>query len=162
MIFLNNLNSFTYSEMEKVYESNSLFWIILIFVCFLSALVLIFWIHRMKKEYTEGSNKYLLNDIQTNDWEVMNYFMTYLFPILSLDITSWPSIFMNLILIISVGIFFIRNNTLHYNVMLILLGFHVYTDSNKNVIISKSTISEIKNHALEADQIGTSNIFYIE
>lgn len=161
MIYLKSMRSLSISSLVSVYRSNEFFWIILLGFLIIASLALLFWLRSMKNEAASKGKKYKLGQLKSNDGEVMNYFISYIIPIVSLDITSEPSILMNLTLIIVIGIFFVRNNNLHYNVLLIVLGFHVYSDDIDNVIISRKKLHEINNKSLKADQIGTSNIFYI-
>jgi len=140
---------------------NPWFWNTVFFLVFISLIALLVWLHVMQKETKSDGKEFNLKKITSHDSEIMNYFVTYLIPILSLEITSLSSILMNLIFIFSVGVFFVRNNTLHYNILLILLGYHVYSDELNNIIISRKKLHEITNKALKADQMGTSNIYYI-
>jgi len=161
MIFLQNMNQFTLNEIERVFMLNKYFWIFLFLMMLFSIIVLVFWLSSMKKDAEKRSRTYKLKNIKSHDGEVLNYFLTFIVPILSLDISSWPSIVMNLLLIIIEAVYFIRNNNLHFNVLLIVMGYRIYTDSMNNIIISKKDIYEIKNYSLEADQFGETKIFYI-
>ncbi|WP_206748192.1 hypothetical protein, partial [Staphylococcus pseudintermedius] len=58
-----------------------------------------------------------LHELKLNEYEIINYFITYLIPILTLDPSRWTSILSNGILIILVGIYFVRNNLLSFNIM---------------------------------------------
>lgn len=137
------------------------FWIISILILFVSYFILRIWIYKMKKEANSPGGKYNLGKLTSVDGEIVNFFITYLVPVISLDVESIPSIFMNLFLITIIGVYFIKNNTLHYNVMLLLAGYYVYKDDNDNIVISKKTKYEIQIGDIKAEQIGTSNIYYI-
>ena len=92
---------------------------------------------------------------------MLNFFVTYIIPILSLEPNSLPSIVMNLILIIIEGIYFVGNNAVCYNVMLILMGYHIYAFGNNNIVITRLSNSELVFNKRRAKQVGTTNIYYI-
>lgn len=164
LIFINAMEKLSLCEVERVFLLNSKFWIISLIISIISFFAILLWISSMKKEAKSNGKKYTyknFNNLKSKDADVLNYFATYIIPLLSLDIESQPSILMNLLLIIIVGIYFIRNNALHYNILLIIFGYYIYSDENDYIIITRKKLYEIKNNSLEADQIGTSNIFFI-
>lgn len=162
MIFLNNLKSFNLYEIINVYNRNSCFWNLCLILSFISIIVLFLWLKILKKDAKSSTKLYELGSLDNNDGEVLNYFVTYIIPLLSLKVNETPSIIMNLLLILIEGIYFIKNNALHFNPLLLIFGYHVYTDTNNNIVISKKKLFTIKNENLKADQFGTSNIFYID
>lgn len=161
MIFLQNMADFSKEEFVRVFMINKMFWYISLFLILISILTLFIWLHTMKKNAEKTSKTYRLEDIKSHDGEILNYFITFIVPLLSLDISQWTSIVMNLMLVVIEGVYFIKNNNFHFNVLLIALGYRVYTDDEYNIIISKKDIYEIKNQGLEADQYGTTKFFYI-
>ncbi|WP_313999913.1 hypothetical protein [Lactobacillus paragasseri] len=160
MIFLNNLKSFKSEEIKRTWESNPSLWIILIVIGIVSLLVLILWFGLMKKEAKDTTQpKYDLKNIKRYDSEILNYFVTFIIPILSLDPKSLPSIVMNLLLVVIEGIYYISNNVLYFNVILLIAGFHVYSaEDEKYIIVSRKSREEI--YFGGCVQIGTTNIFY--
>lgn len=160
MIFLNNLKSFKSEEIKRTWESNPSLWIILIVIGIISLLVLILWFGLMKKEAKDTTQpKYDLKNIKRYDSEILNYFVTFIIPILSLDPKSLPSIVMNLLLVVIEGIYYISNNVLYFNVILLIAGFHVYSaEDEKYIIVSRKSREEI--YFGGCVQIGTTNIFY--
>jgi len=160
MIFLNNLKSFKSEEIKRTWESNPSLWTILIVIGIISLLVLILWFGLMKKEAKDATQpKYDLKNIKRYDSEILNYFVTFIIPILSLDPKSLPSIVMNLLLVVIEGIYYISNNVLYFNVILLIAGFHVYSaEDEKYIIVSRKSREEI--YFGGCVQIGTTNIFY--
>ncbi len=151
----------TWKAAYKTLVNNIFFWKVVFLAVLFSSMALIFWLIAIKKESASDGRKYSVDNLKEIDVEVLNYFVTYIVPLLSLDISSKTSILVNFLFIVLLGIYFVRNNALHFNIMLILLGYHIYTNDKDHIIISKRTLYEIKNNALKADQIGTSQIFYI-
>ena len=160
MIFLNNLKSFSSKSFQETWKENPTLWISMITISVVTLIVLFWWITFLKKESSDNSKqKYQLEDLKRYDSEVLNFFVTFIIPILSLNPESAPSIIMNLLLVIIEGVYYISNNALYFNVILIITGYHVYTFANDNIVISRKTEDQLfKNN--EASQIGTTNIFY--
>jgi hypothetical protein len=161
MIFLNNLKSFSLKDIANLWNTNTIFWISVLLISFTSLVVLIIWLLSMRIASKSKQRKYKIEKINPNDSEVLNFFVTFIIPILSLKPDSYPSIVMNLLLLIIEGIFFVSNNALYFNVLLIIFGFHVYTFDSNNIIITRRKKDELDFEDSKASQIGTTNIFYI-
>lgn len=162
LVWLNNLKKFSFKEILNTFNQNRIFWVICAVIFVLSNIFLGLWIYLVKKDASTSTRLYNFEHIENKDSEVLNYFITYLIPIVSLKVCSLPSIVMNLIVILIIGTNFIKNNTLHFNPTLILFGYHVYSDKNRNIILSKKSIDEIINEDLKGDQVGCgSRIFFI-
>lgn len=133
----------------------------LIIIGALSLVVLILWLYLMKKESEDKTQpKYALKNIKKYDSDILIYFLTSIVLILTLKPTSLPSIVMNMLLIVIEGIYFISNNVLYCNVLLIMMGYHIYSAEDETKIIITKKDKESLNF-LRCTQIGTSNIFYI-
>ena len=170
MIFLNNLDSFSSESFKTTWSKNPCLWISMIILSVITLIILFIWIGILKKEAADTTKQqYQLKDLKKYDSEVLNFFVTFIIPILSLKPESGPSIVMNSkeaflyyqksVLVIIEGIYYIFNNALYFNVILIILGYHVYTFSNDNIVISRKTEDQLF-LSPEASQIGTTNIFY--
>lgn len=161
MIFLNNLESFSLKDIVKLWNTNAIFWGSVLSISVVSLVVLSIWLSFMKRASKSEQRKYKIKKINPNDSEVLNFFVTFIIPILSLKPDSYPSIVMNLLLLVIEGIFFVSNNALYFNVLLIIFGFHVYTFDSNNIIITRRKKDELDFEDSKASQIGTTNIFYI-
>lgn len=161
MIFLSNLRKFTSSEFKKAWKLNPVFWWILIILTIVSLLILIFWLCLLKKQARLKNKSVKVDNYVLEDSDVLNYFVTYIIPILSLKPESLPSIIMNLMLIIIEGIYFVGNNAVYYNVMLIVAGYHIYSFGDSNIIITRLSKQDLIFEKKDAKQIGTTNIYYI-
>ena len=84
MIFLKNLKAFTGKEFQKTWNLNSNFWIILIVMSVLTLIALIFWLIILKKETEIKTKSIEVSKYVLKDSEVLNFFVTYIIPILSL------------------------------------------------------------------------------
>ena len=129
MIFLNDMKEFSLEQVGITLHKNTVFWNVLTGVFILSLLTLIFWLVRMARNAQNQVKLYEIYDIRNNDGEVLSYFITFVIPILSLKVDSAPSIVMNGMIMALVGIYFVQNNVLHFNPLLLLTGYHIYSDS---------------------------------
>ncbi|MCE0560913.1 hypothetical protein LR965_07735 [Limosilactobacillus fermentum] len=108
MIFLNNLDSFSNSSLKKVWNQNPKLWLSMIIISAVTLIILFIWIKILKTEAADtAKQKYQLEDLKKYDSEVLNFFVTFIIPILSLKPESDPSIVMNIILVIIEGIYYI-------------------------------------------------------
>lgn len=161
MVFLNNLNSFSQCDIKKTWNINSTFWLILITVSILSIISLAVWLYLLKEESKNKETSFKLDNIQAYDSEVLNYFVTFIIPVVSLKPESAPSIVMNFLLLCIEGIYFVGNNALHFNVLLIIFKYHIYTFGDNNIVVTRKRRSEILFNESRAKQIGTTNIYYL-
>lgn len=164
MIFLNNLEEFSSESILDLYCTNVWFWnssILILLISISSFIVFIYMLKNLHKQNKDGTT---LNNIhlKSNEGETLSYFITYLVPLLTLDINNLPSICMNVILIVLIGIYFVKNNFLHFNVLLLLFNYRIYTDEDENIYISKKTIINIKVNKLKAYNFDDSSLYYIK
>lgn len=161
MIFLKSLKKFSSSDIYSTWKLNPIFWFLLLIISIVSIIILFCWLHFLKKESQGNKGAFSIKKLNAYDSEVLNYFVTFIIPILSLDPKSSPSIVMNFLLLLVEGIYFVSNNALYYNVLLILLGYHIYTFDTDNIVVTRKKRNELSFNESKASQIGTTNIFYI-
>lgn len=161
MIFLNNLKTFNTTSLLETWRKNVVFWWSLVIISIISTIMLIIWLIILKEDSQNSSKpEFKIDKLNSYDSEVLNYFVTFIIPILSLKPNSWPSIVMNLILIVIEGIYFVGNNALYYNVLLIAIGYHIYTFDD-NIVITRKKKSDFSLDETAVKQVGTTNIFYV-
>lgn len=163
MIFLNSMNQISMISIIKTWNLNPTLWIIFLGISLSSITIFILWLWRMKKTL-KGKSAVSIRNLTLNDSEVLNFFVTFIVPIISLKPESWPSVISNLILLIIEGIFFISNNTLYFNILLLLCGYHIYSfvsDNNrKNIVITKCSLKDQSFNDIKGVEYGTTNIYY--
>ncbi|WP_239750440.1 hypothetical protein [Mammaliicoccus sp. H-M34] len=120
----------------KVFFINKTFWVIIIIISIISLLLLIIWL------IGEGKSKRKYNEIEALNVEVLNYFITYLIPMLSLDVSNNYSILMNGILFMLIGLVHIRSNMYHMNILLLVIGYKVYKTKSGHILISKIELED--------------------
>lgn len=119
----------------SVWSLNSFFWITCIILSILSIIIFLKWLWGKPNTTREYTN------IKPINTEVLNYFITYLIPLLSLDVENIYSIILNIILFFIIGLIHVRSNLYHLNTLLIILGYSVYK-SDYYILISKFPLTE--------------------
>lgn len=163
MIFIKSMKNISLKQILITFLNNWIFWGAIILLCIICTIVLLDFLKNLKCTEQNNTKSIDLSDknIKSHESEVLNYFITFLIPILTLNPVSWPSICSNIILILLVGIYFVKNNLLSFNILLIILNYNIYKDQYSNIYISKASINEIKIHDLKAYPYKQTNVFYI-
>ena len=102
-----------------------------------------------------------LKNSEIKDADILNFFVTFIVPIMSLKPDSLPSIVMNLMLLTIEAVYVISNNSIYNNILLMFMGYHIYTYTDDKVLISKIPKDEINLRNAGAKQFGTTNIYYV-
>ncbi|HAR4535575.1 TPA: hypothetical protein PIW27_000178 [Staphylococcus aureus] len=163
MIFIKSMENISLKQISITFLKNWMFWGAVILLCVICILVLLDFLKNLKSTEQNNTKSIDLSDenIKSHESEVLNYFITFLIPILTLNPVSWPSIWSNIILILLIGVYFVKNNLLSFNILLIVLNYNIYKDQYSNIYISKASINEIKIHNLKAYPYKQTNVFYI-
>lgn len=163
MIFINNMNDVSIKEVQNTFMKNWIFWVVILVVFIMSLLVLCDFLKELKNTENQNIKPVELSDkkLENHESEIINYFVTFLIPILTLNPLQWNSILSNVLFIALVGIYFVKNNLLSFNILLIILNFSIYKDQYSNIYITKANTNEIIIKKLGAYQYKQSNIFYI-
>ncbi|MBV5103464.1 hypothetical protein [Mammaliicoccus sciuri] len=164
MIYLNNMKELSFLDFYQAFTRNNIFWLTIFLTLGISFFIISHFIHKLEDAKNMGTEPMNLNDkkIISNESEIINYFITYLIPIITLDPNKWPSIIGNFILIIVIGVYFIKNNLLSFNILLLICGYRIYKDQFSNIYITKCNFVEMKINKVKAYRIDTSsNIYYI-
>ncbi len=92
-------------------------------------------------EMNEETNFKSINNVNN---EILTYFITYIVPLTTLEITNVNSIIINIMLFTVIGIFYVNSNQIYLNVLFTLFGFNVYKDSSNKIIISKKSADKLR------------------
>ncbi|MFJ7666382.1 hypothetical protein ACIQXI_04700 [Lysinibacillus sp. NPDC097195] len=69
--------------------------------------------------------------------EILSYLVTYIVPLLAIDIKEKSTLVTNMILFIVIGYLYIKSNLIHVNITFLLFGWNTYEDELGRIIISK-------------------------
>jgi hypothetical protein len=89
---------------------------------------------------------------------LLSYVVTYLVPILSIDITKANSLLVNLGLFSLLGFIYVKNSLVYLNPLFLFFRYNVFVTENNEVIISNYDIYELKN--LEGERVKTRVLSY--
>jgi len=69
--------------------------------------------------------------------EILSYLVTYIVPLLAIDIREKSTLITNGILFILIGYLYVKSNLIHVNITFLLFGWNTYEDELGRIIISK-------------------------
>ena len=154
LVFIKQLeNGYPSITAKNLFLEHSALWIILIAVSILSFLSLLKWLK------PQSSSEEIPCNLETKNLDILNYFVTYLIPLLSLDVNNEYSLLLNFILFIIIGIYHVKSDSLEMNLVLLLLGYNVFIGNKGKVFITKLSIEYIYNNEPEVFQIGSTKFF---
>lgn len=162
MVFLANLHDFSKASIRALLSANPALWIALVVIIILSLTANDWCLSSMEVEFEESSK----DPIDISNWKlespgITNLLLMCIVPVLTLKPESSPTIVMNLIIMLIMSVYAVRNNVGYYNFWLIFEGYHTYTFNGK-VVISKYKKEDMPfNNAEKAIQIGTTNVYFI-
>lgn len=162
MVFLANLHDFSKASIRALLSANPALWIALVVIIILSLIANDWWLSSMEVEFEESSK----DPIDISTWKlespnITSFLILCIVPVLTLKPESSPTIVMNLIIMLIMSVYAVRNNVGYYNFWLVLEGYHTYTFDGK-VIISKYKRGDLPfRNAEKAIQIGTTNVYYV-
>ena len=116
--------------------------------------ILSFFVFYIKAEGSPGH-------VQGTNFEradTLGYIVTYIVPLISMDINSYRSLFINFSLFFIIGIFYIKNNQFFMNPIFNLLGYNILSSDNGCIYVTKSSPRRMKIFASENIQVSLKNI----
>lgn len=143
--------------MEQLDFSNqpvSLFWysLIILFLFSLIGCVIFF------KVYTAKEGR--LADITDAEFvreDTMGYIVSYIVPLLSMDINSSRSLIINLLLFIIIGTFYVKNDQIFMNPIYNLFGYNIFS-AESGIYITKISKQKLKHLAKNNVKVRKTNI----
>lgn len=136
----------------------STFIIILIVFLFISIITCI----DLKR--TKGNENHNFANIENTGDTLISYMMTYIVPILSIDLADNKTLIINLILYVLIGFMYVKLNLIYLNPLWLFFGYYIYKAENDIVIISNITYGELKglgNIKLKSSILG-NNMYLVQ
>jgi len=134
---------FTKEFFKQFFYTNtavSIFWIGLLGLLFLSLFgVALFFLVYAKTEGIVGRVK----DVELIREDTMGYIVTYIVPLISMDINSVRSLTINLLLFIIIGTFYVKNDQLFMNPLYNICGYNVFS-AEEHIDITKISKTKLK------------------
>lgn len=105
---------------------------VILIVLFLLSFLPIGYINRCELNGTIVSER-----VSRKNEEILSYLVTYIVPLLAIDINEIHTLVTNALLFILIGFLYIKSNLVHVNITFLLFGWNIYEDVMGRVIISK-------------------------
>lgn len=85
----------------------------------------------------------IIGEFEKSGDSVISYIVTYVIPLLSMDIHNPNSVLINLLLFIFIGVLYVAQDLVYLNPILALLGYSFYING-KNIILTKFSTEKLK------------------
>ncbi|MGL4730897.1 MAG: hypothetical protein ACRCW0_04860 [Clostridium sp.] len=115
-----------------------------IFIIALIVFIVISMVTCIDLKRTSGNEKHNFRNIENTGDTLISYMMTYIVPILSIDLADDKTLIINLILYVLIGFMYIKLNLIYLNPLFLFFGYYIYKSENEVVIISNITYGELK------------------
>lgn len=135
-------------SLYKAWNDNAIFNWVMLGLCILSILSL-------SVVFMIKSNRVMkcqVSQIKNGSPDVLNYFITYLFPILTMDIENGNSVFCNIIIFIIIGMFYLQSEQLHWNPTLIFMRIKIF-EINGNIVLTRKDRKWLEAYIADNSQI---------
>ncbi|MDG2764819.1 hypothetical protein P7M25_26160, partial [Vibrio parahaemolyticus] len=131
LIFINEMDELNIKSVVEVYNMNNRFWevVLLLSVVSIFSTIAFFNLNHTKRV--------AFKNVESINNDILDYFITYIIPLITVDITKNTSILVNLIIFFIIGVYYVENDLMYLNILLIFIGYKVYKDIFDNIIISK-------------------------
>ena len=104
------------------------------------------------------NEKHKFEGVSKTEDNLLSYVVTYLVPILSINITKANSLLVNLGLFTLLGFIYVKNSLVYLNPLFLFFRYNIFLTANNEVIISNLDIYELK--SLEGERIRTRVLSY--
>lgn len=140
ILYSNKFNSVQKIKQIISFEDNvtSIFITVLILLCIISIMTCIDLIK------TKGNENHQFNNIENTGDTMISYMMTYIVPVLSIDISDTKTLIVNLILYVLIGFMYIKLSLIYLNPLWLFCGYYIYKSENDTVIISNISYGELR------------------
>lgn len=140
---------------KKWYAPESIFWfsVILFLIASVISIVMFFFFYLN----AEGASGKLVGE-NFERTDTLGYIITYIVPLLSMNIASYRSLIVNFVLFIIIGVFYIKNNQFFMNPVFNLMGYNILASDSGHVYVTKLSPRKMKIIAKEQTEISLKNI----
>lgn len=140
---------------DGLFSPKSFFWIsVLVFLVVSFFSIVSFYKFYIQSVGVEG--KLLGENYERAD--TLGYIVSYIVPLVSMDISSYRSILVNYLLFFIIGIFYIKNNQFFMNPIFNLLGYNILMSDAGTVYITKLSPRRMKEIVREDEAVVLKNI----
>ena len=115
-------------------------WGLIVLFCFSLIGCLLFFFVYTKKNGVKSK----MNDAEFVREDTMGYIVTYIVPLLSIQVDSQRSLIVNLLLFVIIGTFYVKNDQIFMNPIYNLFNYNVFS-TEKGIYITKISKYKLKN-----------------
>ncbi|PJN86844.1 anti-phage protein KwaA [Bacillus sp. mrc49] len=126
-------------------------WIPIVALCFLVFGILCVFRFKYKISGSEQT-PITINNIENKNYEHLTFLSTYIIPLIAFDLTKPRYLVVLLVLLLAIGIIYLKTNLFYSNPTLAILGYRIYKADAKFRIENRSNIILISREDLEVDQ----------
>lgn len=119
--------------------SLTFFTVMLVLIAFSILFVILLVFHK------PAAHSIIVSDIEPSRDTIISYIVTYILPLISLDINSAGSVGSNIFMFLLIGVLYVRLDLIYLNPILALFGYVPYFSGNR-VIISNIDYQNFRSH----------------
>jgi len=154
LIIIKDLKGLTINSLRITFKENKLFIFVILILSTISSLITIILFR------AEKCNPLEIKEIEKADESILEYFITYLIPLLEIELGNEISILINVIIFLIIGVYQVKGNKLYLNIVLVFLGYNIYKCNSRYILISKKGIDDIKiNNQIKVNLLGNVAIY---
>ncbi|SDI42059.1 hypothetical protein [Natribacillus halophilus] len=90
------------------------------------------------------NERYSFKGIKKTEDNLLSYVVTYLVPILSIEITDPSSLLVNLGLFSLLGFIYVKNSLVYLNPLFLFFKYNIFISEDDEILISNYNINELK------------------
>ncbi|WML57447.1 anti-phage protein KwaA [Neobacillus sp. PS2-9] len=140
-------------------------WVPILALCFLIFGIICVFRFKYKISGSEQT-PITINNIENKNYEHLTFLSTYIIPLIAFDLTKPRYLVVLLVLLLAIGIIYLKTNLFYSNPTLAILGYRIYKADAKFRIENRSNIILISREDLEVNQRVSyrkidENIYYV-
>lgn len=147
---------------EYFYNIITCNWQVTFFIFLIVLALLSYVIFQNDSNYGKKASKQF-TEITASDFDHLTFLSTYIIPLITFNLNEPRSFVVVLVLLLMIGIIYIKSNLYYLNPTLLLFGYRVYkakSDSKSVVLIIKGSISKMSEQ-MQYKDLG-NNIYLIK
>lgn len=157
-----NMNEFVNQFfVNGLYAPESIFWIVVIIFIISSIISIVIFILGFVN--ASGDEASLIGE-NFERADTLGYIVTYIVPLISMNISSYRSLLINFSLFFIIGIFYIKNNQFFMNPLFNVMGYNILSSDGGCIYVTKLSpreMKEISNEKSKVLQIFIADDIYI-
>lgn len=131
-----------FEEYRDIFLNFTIKKFIILSVIFLLIFISVASIFLLKK--SKSCRRVINNKVERPDDTIISYIMTYIIPLLSIDISKNSTVLINFILFLVIGYLYIRLNLVYLNPLWAIFGYLSYRFNDDKILITDISYNNLK------------------